>query len=195
MLDHRNFLANEPATVHFFVHAARRWARKFFGDPAKVDSVVQAALLEMTRRLRAGEEPPPERLGYWIYGCTNNAVRRELTRMRRDVFTSFESSVHGQLPVDISQAFRLQQELEEIERLLEQHTEARVREMLVDHVRGVSYRELAKLHELGEGAARESVCRVRKRLRGALTAREKLECLTQLATRAGLKPPSTPSNS
>lgn len=194
MLDHLEFLANEPAAVRFFVHASRRWARKFFGDPVEIDSVVQAALLEITCRLRAGEEPPPERLVYWIYGCTNNAVRRKLTRIRRERFISFESSVHGQLPVDISQTIRLQQELEEIERSLEQHTDARVREMLVGHVRGLSYRELAKLHELSEGAARETVCRVRQRLRGALTAREKLECLTLLATRAGLEPPSKSSN-
>lgn len=125
--------------------------------------MVQAALLEMLERLRAGEEPATDRILYWIFGCTNNAVRRELTRMRHHDAVSFESHVHGHAAVDISEALRQREDLEHIEHDLDACTE-RAREIFDARLRGLSYREIAATQQVSEETARKTVSDLRKRL-------------------------------
>ncbi|PRP95034.1 hypothetical protein ENSA5_40320 [Enhygromyxa salina] len=182
LLDHRKFLAGDPRAGRLFLKTTRRWVQRFFANTAQIDSVVQAAITEMLDRLRAGEDPEADRTLQWIRACANNAVRRELTRTRNATSEMFESHLHGQASVDMSRTLRLREELEGVEDLLE-GCDPRARQILQDRVRGVAYREIARNYELGEGAARESVARLRRRLAGELTRRDKAEQLLRKAKR------------
>jgi DNA-directed RNA polymerase specialized sigma24 family protein len=185
LLDHRRFLAGDPTMASRFRQAARQWTRRYFDDPDKIDSIVQAALLEMLGRLRAGEEPEPDRIAFWIRGCTNNVVRRELTRMRNADFIGYESHLHGRAPVDMSQTLRLRREIEHVERGLDD-CEDQARRIFEERVRGAAYREIAATQAVSEEAARASVSKLRKRLLRGLSKRDKVEYLKLEAKRAGL---------
>ena len=171
MLDHRRFLAGDPITAGLFRQAACRWARRFFEDPVKVDSVAQAALLEMLDKLRAGAEPERDRLVFWIRGCTNNAVRRELTRMRNEDFVGYESQLHGRASGDISQILRLRQQIEDVEQTLDA-CDDKARQVFAERVRGAAYREIAATQQISEEAARQTVSQLRKRLLRGMRKRD-----------------------
>lgn len=175
----------DSATAGLFRQAARQWARRFFDDPAKIDSVVQAALVEMLDKLHAGDEPPPDRLLFWIRACTNNAVRRELTRMRHEDFVGYESQLHGRAADDISQTLRLRRELADIERDLDTF-EDKARQIFAQRVRGAAYREIAATQQTSEQAARKSVSQIRKRLLRGISKRDHIEHLRREAKLAGL---------
>jgi RNA polymerase sigma factor (sigma-70 family) len=199
LLDHRRFLAGDPTMASLFRQAACQWARRFFDDPVKIDSIVQAALLEMLSRLRAGQEPHSDRIVFWIRGCTNNVVRRELTRMRKEDFIGYESHLHGRAPTDMSQTLRLRREIEDVERGLDA-CDDQARRIFEERVRGAAYREIAATQQVSEEAARASVSKIRKRLLRGLTKRDKVEYLKREARPAGLGPqhaslPSKPNNS
>lgn len=194
LLDHRRFLAGDPLTVRLFYSASRQWVRRYFNNPAVIASVIQQALLEMTTRLRGGEEPEPERLVYWIYACTNNAVRRQQTRQRRHEADAYQSGIHGHATIDIGLAAELRQELEHLERTLERSGD-KARKLIEGRVRGMTYRELAKQCDMREGTARQSVCRLREQLVGELSARDKADYLMRQARIAGLESPPSDETS
>lgn len=171
-LDPRRYLDNDPRTVHIFGHIARRWARRHFDDPDQIESIVQTAQLEMTLRLRAGEQPAPERLAYWIGTCTRNVMRREWTRSRHATIVAFESELHGNADVDMSLALRLQSEIEDLEQTLD-HADDRSLRILEGRVRGFTYREIATTNQMTEAAARKSMDRLRAWLMSARRGRHK----------------------
>jgi RNA polymerase sigma factor (sigma-70 family) len=181
-LDYRKFLAGDPKAVQAFVQVTRDWVRKRISNPVQVDSVVQAAIVEMLTKLRAGNEPEPGKTLRWIQTCANNAVRRELTRMRKAAVEAYESHAHGPGPVDMSRVYKVRRELEGIKALLEGCNQ-QAREILEDRVRGLSYKHIAKLHQLSEEAARKSVTRLRRQLIGEFTTRDKVEYLMRQAKR------------
>lgn len=163
LLHHRKFLAGDRHAVYVFRTTAQQWARRYVDDPNILDSIVQQALLDMTYRLRTGENPEPDRIVFWICSCTNNVVRRELRRIRRCSSVAFESQLHGSDPIDMSHVLRIKEDLEQVERALAK-LEAHAFALFWDRLRGNSYRELAATHEVSEGAARQSVARIRKQL-------------------------------
>lgn len=193
-LDHQRFLTGDPLTAMLFREAARQWARRYFDDAARIDSVVQDALLEMLERLRAGEQPAHDRLAYWIYQCTHNAVRREQTRMRHSDAVPYESNVHGPAPLDMSEAMQLRMELQLFERALYALVDKTRRQIFEARVYGETYREIAAAHGVSETNARKSVSQVRKFLRGETDARDKREYLERLMRRFGRarQPSSSP---
>jgi RNA polymerase sigma factor (sigma-70 family) len=169
-LDHRRFLAGDPFTASLYRQASRQWARRYFDDPARIESVVQAALLEMLERLHGGEEPDPERIIYWIFKCTHNAVRRQQTRMRRTDAVPFESKQHGQSPIDMSQTLQDRRYLDMLKRALHAQIDKARRQIFEARMYGESYREIATTQDVTEVNARKSVSQVRKVLRNEAVA-------------------------
>lgn len=167
LVDHHQFLAGDRHAAYVFCTTAQQWARRYVDDPNILDSIVQQALLDMTDRLRAGENPEPDRLVFWICTCTNNVVRRELRRIRRSSSVAFESQLHGSDPINMSHVLRIKEELDQVERALAK-LDAQALALFRDRLRGDSYRELAATYEVSEGAARQSVSRTRKRLTNEL---------------------------
>lgn len=161
--DHHSFLAGNRFTASLFHQAASQWVRKFFDDPVQIESVVHEALLEITDRLRAGEEPEPDRLVQWICNCTNNAVRRERTRVRNTDHVGYESRLHGRA-ANMSQTLRKREELELIEQCLDTCDE-RARKIIQARVYGDEYREIAMMCKMTEVATRKAISNMRKRLR------------------------------
>lgn len=181
-LDHRKFLAGDAKTVNMFIQATRDWVGKKFTNRARIESVVQAAIVEMLIKLQAGNVPKPGHTLRWIQTCANNAVRRERTRIEKAAAEVYESHMHGPGPVDMSHVYKLRRDLELIERLLD-GCSPRAREIFAERIRGLTYKHIAQLHELSEEAARESVSRLRRQLIGEFTARDKVEYLMRQARR------------
>lgn len=184
-LDHRQFRAGDPHTVRRYLRAATTWARRFLDDPDRIESVVQTTMTEILSKLDGDQLPPPERATYWIYGCTHNAVRRELTRMRQAEHDAYDSHVHSHDPLDMSHVLRLREQIERVEAALDD-CELHVREILIQRVRGESYREIAKIQGMTEAATRQAVRQLRMRLIGDFTAKDKADYLLHQAKRLGL---------
>jgi RNA polymerase sigma factor (sigma-70 family) len=182
-LDHRKLLAHDPTTTQAFLDCIRGYVRRYFHRASEIHDVSQSAMLELVGKLRRGDEPTPDRTYYWVLNCASNAVRRELTRRRHRV-VSYESRLHGKPAANPSEAFEARREIERIDRLLADCSDV-ARRALEASVHGDTHREIAAELELGPGAVRMTISRVRATLSQRLTAEEKLERLRLLAARAG----------
>jgi RNA polymerase sigma factor (sigma-70 family) len=178
MLDHQKLLAGDLSTTVLFLRVARQWARKFFRKRSQLDAVTQAAMLEMLDKLKAGDIPEPDRTLSWALTCANNAVRRELTRVRNHRTIVYESHQHSPNAAGASEWLRARDDLQRVNALLED-CDLDARRLLEAITRGHTYREIADEWGLGVGAARASVARLRKRLRAQLVAQDKRELLRQ----------------
>jgi RNA polymerase sigma factor (sigma-70 family) len=177
-LDHQKLLAGDPTTTTMFRLVARRWITKFFRKPSQLEDVTQSAMTEMLGKLRAGNIPDPEGTFCWVLTCANNAVRREVTRVRNHVVVSYESQLHCPSITRSSDWVRVCHDLQRVNALLEQ-CDAGARRLLEARACGYTYQEIAEEFGLGEAAARASITRLRKKLITQLLVQDKREDLRQ----------------
>lgn len=182
-LDHRKLLANDPSTTRAFLNYIRRYVRRFFQRRSQIHDVSQSAMLEVIDKLSNGNEPTPDLVHYWVLNCASNAVRRELTRLRH-IAVSYESRLHSRPDPEVDEVVGARREIERIDRLLEDCGDV-ARKALDAAVHGDTHREIAAELEIGPGAVRMTIARVRATLSKRLTAEEKLARLHLLAIRAG----------
>jgi RNA polymerase sigma factor (sigma-70 family) len=187
-LDHRKLLAGDPLTTQAFLKYIRSHVRRYFHRRSQIHDVSQAAMLDILARLRAGEEPEPDRVHYWVLNCANNAVKRELTRLRHRA-VSYESRLHSSPQPSPSAVLGAREKIERIDRLLADCGEVG-RKALEATVQGHNHREIAEQLDMGPGAVRMTISRVRAVLSERLTAEEKLGRLRLLAKHAGHRRPS-----
>ncbi|KIG19386.1 hypothetical protein DB30_02667 [Enhygromyxa salina] len=199
MLDHQKLLDGDPSATSQFVMVARQWARRFFRKRSQLDGVIQSAMIEMLAKLRAGNIPEPERMFFWVLSCTNNAVRRELTRVRNNRVVGCESARHCLSAAGPSERVRARDELQRVDALLEV-CDASARRIIEARAYGYTYREIADELNLGPAAVRASVSRLRKKLVAQLESQRHREDLRRQAVQAMLKrhrqlPPRSDSSS
>jgi RNA polymerase sigma factor (sigma-70 family) len=183
MLDHHKLLAGDPGATSLFLMVARQWARKFFRKRSQLAGVTQSAIAEMLAKLAAGNIPEPDRTVYWALTCTNNAVRRELTRIRNHRAVSFESALHCQDATGPSAQVRAREELAHVDALLAA-CDASAREFVEARACGYTYQEIAQKHELRPEAVRAAVSRLRRKLIAQLISQQNREGLHQHVIRA-----------
>jgi RNA polymerase sigma factor (sigma-70 family) len=178
LLDHQKLLAGDRTTTTVFRLVARRWITKFFRKPSQLEDVTQSAMIEMLGKLRAGNIPDPERAYCWVLTCANNAVRRELTRVRNHNVVSYESQLHCPYINRSSDWVRVCDDLHRVNALLEQ-SDAGGRRLLEARACGYTYQEIAEEFGLEAAAARASISRLRKKLIAQLLVQDKRETLRQ----------------
>lgn len=164
--------------------------RSYFKRESQVNDVAHDALLELLAKLDGGAMP--EQPVFWALTAANNAVRRELTRLRHIAIT-YESSLHGgaEQP-DPAALYDAREDLRRINGLLTKCNEAPYR-ALVGAAEGLDHNELSEELGVSPGAARMTLARARAELSEQLTAEEKLAQLVALAKRAGLVNGNLPS--
>lgn len=163
----------------------RAHVRSYFNRESQIHDVTQDALLELLDKLKAGAEPPQP--VYWALTSANNAVRRELTRVRHRVI-EYESQLHGMIEYgepDWVALLDAREDLRRINALLSDCEEAPLR-ALAGAAEGRDHRELAEQLGVSPGAARMTLARARAELSGRVSAQQKINELIALAKRAGL---------
>lgn len=197
--------AGDAAAIESFRRLLRAHICRYFNKESQINDVIQDALLDLLAKLEAGANPKqPE---YWALNAANNAVRRELTRMRRQVI-EYESRLHGLGPrqgdrgrADHADLLDAREDLRKINALLADCDEVPLR-ALTAAVQGRNHREIAQELGISPGAARMTLARARTELSDRFTAQQKIDHLIRLARRAGLvvqaqgnEPPVSPSPS
>jgi RNA polymerase sigma factor (sigma-70 family) len=177
--------AGDPATTEVFRRILRAHVRSYFNRESQIHDVTQDALLELLAKLDAGAAPPQP--VYWALTSANNAVRRELTRVRHRVI-EYESQLHGMTEYsepDWVALLDAREDLRRINELLADCEEAPSR-AIAGAAEGRNHRELAEQLGVSPGAARMTLARARAELSGRFSAQQKLDELIALAKRAGL---------
>jgi DNA-directed RNA polymerase specialized sigma24 family protein len=174
--------AGDHASVVAFRAVIRRHVARFFRKHSQIEDVSNAALLELLEKLDAGARPSVPLV--WALAAANNAVRRELTRLRRQSI-AVDSQRHGVARIDPTLVIDARDKLVRIDRLLERAEGIGV-EVLAAATEGATHLEIAKQVGVTPGAVRTTLSRVRADLREQLEAEERRENLHQLARRAGL---------
>ena len=184
--DPQRLRERDPATTEAFRRILRAHVRSYFNRDSQIHDVTQDALLELLAKLEAGAEP--EQPVYWALTSANNAVRRELTRLRHRVI-EYESQVHGAVDErgepGVAALLDAREDLRRITALLADCDEAPLR-ALAGAAEGRDHRELAEQLGVSPGAARMTLSRARAELSERFTAQQKLDVLVALAKRAGL---------
>ncbi len=184
--DPQKLRERDRATTEAFRRILRTHVRNYFSRESQIHDVTQDALLELLAKLEAGADP--ENAVYWALASANNAVRRELTRVRRIVI-EYESQLHGAIEgrgePDVAALLDAREELRRINALLADCDEAPLR-ALEGAAEGRDHRELAERLGVSPGAARMTLSRARAELSDRMTAQQKLDHLIALAKRAGL---------
>jgi RNA polymerase sigma factor (sigma-70 family) len=178
-------LRDDPATTEAFRRILRAHVRSYFSRESQIHDVTQDALLELLAKLDAGAQP--QQPVYWALNSANNAVRRELTRVRHRVI-EYESQLHGKTEhsePDWAALLDAREDLRRINELLNDCEEAPKR-ALAGAAEGRDHRELAEQLGVSPGAARMTLARARAELSGRVSAQQKLDELIALAKRAGL---------
>jgi RNA polymerase sigma factor (sigma-70 family) len=175
----------DPATTEAFRRILRAHVRSYFNRESQIHDVTQDALLELLNKLDAGAQP--QQPVYWALTSANNAVRRELTRVRHRVI-EYESQLHGKVEhsdPDWAALLDAREDLRRINALLSECDEAPL-QALAGAAEGRNHRELAEQLGVSPGAARMTLSRARAELSVRFTAQQKLDHLVALAKRAGL---------
>jgi RNA polymerase sigma factor (sigma-70 family) len=182
----------EAEATEAFRRLLRAHVCGYFNKESQVHDVIQDALLDLLAKLEAGAQPKhPE---YWALNAANNAVRRELTRLRRRAI-EYQSQLHGfglephNNSADHAELLDAREDLRKINALLADCEEAPFR-ALTAAVEGRDHREIAEALGISPGAARMTLARARHELSDRFTARQKIDHLIQLARRAGLIEPA-----
>jgi RNA polymerase sigma factor (sigma-70 family) len=168
-----------------FRRILRAHVRSYFNRESQIHDVTQDALIELLAKLEAGAQPPQP--VYWALTSANNAVRRELTRVRHRVI-EYESQLHGKVEhgePDWVALLDAREDLRRINELLSDCEEAPLC-ALAGAAEGRDHRELAEQLGVSPGAARMTLARARADLSGRFSAQQKLDELVALAKRAGL---------
>lgn len=175
--------AGDANTTEVFLRILYSHVRNYFKRESQVHDVAYDALIELLAKLDDGAMP--EQPVFWALTAANNAVRRELTRLRH-IAIAYESSLHGGAeqpdPVELYDA---REELRRINGLLAKCDEAPYR-ALVGAAEGLDHNELSEKLGVSPGAARMTLARARADFSEKLTAEEKWAALVGLAKRAGL---------
>ncbi|PRQ08081.1 RNA polymerase sigma factor [Enhygromyxa salina] len=183
--DPQKLREGEAAASEAFRRLLRAHICGYFNKESQVHDVTQDALLDLLAKLEAGAEPKhPE---YWALNAANNAVRRELTRLRRRAI-EYQSQLHGYGQddgADHAELLDAREDLRKINALLADCDEVPFR-ALTAAVEGRNHREIAEELGISPGAARMTLARARSELSGRFTARQKIDHLMWLARRAGL---------
>jgi RNA polymerase sigma factor (sigma-70 family) len=175
----------DPAITEAFRRILRAHVRSYFNRESQIHDVTQDALLELLDKVNAGAEP--QQPVYWALNSANNAVRRELTRVRHRVI-EYESQLHGKVEhgdPDWAALLDAREDLRRINALLSECDEAPLI-AIAGAAEGRDHRELAEQLGVSPGAARMTLSRARAELSGRFSAQQKLEELIALAKRAGL---------
>ncbi|KIG12861.1 hypothetical protein DB30_00928 [Enhygromyxa salina] len=188
MLDHNKLRAGDPATTRACHGIIEACLRRYIKDESRIREVAQSTFAEAMQKLRDGAAPRRERMVSWLLNCASNALRRELTQIRRQV-DNFESRMHSPATPAAIDLLEAKAELARIEQLLELCSK-HDRDVLFAKARGDSVEEIAA--ELGTtpAAVRSSVARTRQRLRLTTTPDEQRRRLKYLARRAIQQHPS-----
>ncbi|KIG15130.1 hypothetical protein DB30_05830 [Enhygromyxa salina] len=188
MLDHSKLRAGDPATIRAAHRIIDRCLRRYLKDESRIREVAQSTFAEAILKLRRGATPSREVFIAWLVNCAGNALRRELTQVRRQV-EYFESRMHSPTvpgPVELLEAKR---ELERIEHLLALCS-MNEQLVLIAMARGDSAQEIAAKFGTTPAAVRSSVSRTRQRLRLSLTPEQRRERLLRMLQRAAQEHPS-----
>jgi RNA polymerase sigma factor (sigma-70 family) len=175
----------DPASTEAFRRILRAHVRSYFNRESQIHDVTQDALLELLAKLEAGAQP--QQPVYWALTSANNAVRRELTRIRHRVI-EYESQLHGKVEhgePDWAALLDAREDLRRINSLLHDCDDAPLR-ALAGAAEGRDHRELAEQLGVSPGAARMTLSRARADLSVRFSAQQKLDELIALAKRAGL---------
>lgn len=188
MLDHSKLRAGDPATTRAAHRIIDRFLRRYLKDESRIREVAQSTFAEAAHKLRCGATPSRQVIIMWLINCAGNALRRELTQVRRQV-DNFESRMHSPTapgPIELLEAKR---EIQRIEQLLElcSRNEQLV---LIAKARGDSAEEIAAKFGTTPASVRSSVSRTRQRLRLSLTPEQKRERLLRELQRAAQEHPS-----
>ncbi|PRQ03632.1 RNA polymerase sigma factor [Enhygromyxa salina] len=193
--DPAELLAGNPDAIAAFRKLLRAHIRGYFNRESQIHDVSHDALLDLLAKLDAGAQP--KHVHYWVLNSANNAVRRELTRLRHQAI-EYQSSVHGPRfdPADHASLLDAREDLRKINALLADCDEVPYR-ALAGAVEGRDHNEIAQELGISPGAARMTLSRARAALSDRFTAQQKIDQLILLARRAGLvgdagpEPPSS----
>lgn len=188
-LDPEKLRTGDAATVAAYRAVLSKHIRRFFFKPSLVDDTAGAALVEIFEKLERGEKP--KHPFYWALNAANNAVRRELTRMKNKVI-AYESRLHTVPVADQSAVIEARDELARLDELLAEVDDVS-QQVLVGVVQGHSHEEIANDMGIKPGTSRQSLSRVRTRLKDQLSARERFDRLRRLSRQAGLGHKPSPS--
>lgn len=188
LLDYRKLLANDPTTTKAFHQIIDVCLRRYLKDESRIREVAQSAMTEALQKLGAGAAPKPEYMITWLINCAGNALRRELTQVRRQM-DSYESRLHSQPTFDASELLDVNLEIDRIEQLLEL-CNVHDRLVLMAKIRGDTTEEIAATYGKTPAAVRSSISRTRQRLRLGLTPEQKRQRLIGCVRRAVHEHPS-----
>lgn len=174
--------AGDPEATAAFVELLWNHARAFFKRESQLHDVVHDALLELLAKLERGDEP--KHPDYWALNAANNAVRRELTRLKHQAI-EYESDLHGHASCDAEALLDAREELRRINELLVDCDDAPSR-ALAGAAAGRDHREIAEELGISPGAARMTLARARAELGDRVDSKKKKQHLLALAQRAGL---------
>lgn len=184
--DPKKLRERDTATTETFRRIVRTHVRNYFNVDSQIHDVTQDALLELLDKLESGAQP--EHAVYWALTAANNAVRRELTRVRHRAVVEYESQLHGALEggePDVAALLDAREDLRRINALLADCDEAPLI-ALAAAAEGRDHRELAQQLGVSPGAARMTLSRARAELSTKFTAQQKRDYLVKLAKGAGL---------
>ena len=189
-LNLERLVENDPSAAPLVQRLVRGYVRRFFMSSSQVHDVSTNAWVDLLGRLEREGAPDPERGYAWVLNSASNAVRRELTRLRRQSKTRYDSALLETGAQSESKVLRARETLRRIDELLTDCDET-VRLALQARAEGRTYQEIAEQLGISHGSVRMSISRERARLRDRLSADEKLEELRLLVDRAGLSRRST----
>jgi len=164
-------------TVLPHLDAAFNYARWLTRNDAEAEDVVQDACVRAMRYFSSLREADARA---WLFAIVRNAWYSRVSR---------RGPAMGAIPLDNARDERPDEALDPEERLLQQHTVARVRtavEQLPDDFRevivlreieGLSYKEIAAVMRVPLGTVMSRLARARERLLAALKAAAPLEML------------------
>ncbi len=175
-LDVEKLRAHDPVATAAFREVVRRFVASYFKNASQAEELVQEAMLELWTKLKDGAQPKVPR--WWAQGAANNAVRRELTRLKHAT-APFDSTVHRPRPADQSATYRAREELNMIINHVLAGNQTRL-DALEGLILGEDHRELADRLGITPGAARMVVARLRAKLKQEVPAKRALAQLLAL---------------
>ena len=170
-IDRERLLAGDLATTFRCTTLIERWIRRTFHKSSQVAGLIQTTMIEIFTKLQDPEriQPEPERMDFFVLGCANNVVRRELTRLKHVPVEAFDSRQYARAAPNPSSVLDHRRELEQVDHALKARGE-RAQQVLLSRMSGASYEEICA--ELGgdPDATRSLVARERRKLESWLDA-------------------------
>ena len=178
--EREGLLESDPRMTQAAIRFMRGYLHRYFSDESMIADVTQSAMLELIVKLREWDgENTPDDMFRLISNCAKNALRRQLTKLRRRL-VSFESQQHSNYGGEYDQTLAQREEIERVEQQLDEH-EDRDKGMFIAKIQGYSSKEIADRFQTTEGAVRTATYRMRTRLRIGLSAEDKRRMLIDLA--------------